>query len=647
MAFLNIVESKQTFMKKIMSTNRISASCSRTTRRKLRNKANCDKKNAHCNASKRINSLFILLLNLLLLFPLLNSQPVEARENIRLIPVDLAQADVQIRADNTVIVTETFYYTHHGEDLSIAFDIGASLSDEMTIVAVKKARVEQGELKDLVNITPKDETRPQSITYKTEKKKDGTRIIVNLSSISGTFAIQITYQWNAGVIKLDGHAMVSNSLCSAPKGTKIDNMIWSITLPSGFAADQANVVAVTSHPTAILQEKNILTIVDNHQFVSRDGMGIALRLPLSAFPLAATKEGLKLTGAEIMSDARNRREMLIHVELLYSNSTRIISILSLTALLFLLVLLIVRHWTPRRRKFLPDYLYWPATAPPAFISILQRNRLRDSDILLSTLLSLTAKKEVAFIDEIFIWRNPDRMDFSSFTPWETLLLQWLFVDDPKYGSVLAAERLRVAARRPDFRMIAQNFRKTLSNDFSHTRLMKRRLTVIFRVSSLILAALFALIAIIFFLVTRIYGSFILLAVAACYAINGLTYTALTQYGAQRRWETLRFAETLGTPRKIILSCQNKLTDVETAITSLPAAVALDRVGDYFFGIKNLPDELFYKTAYAILHVYRDLPIPRHIRRRASSSERKMLFDELNQMERMLIVWDALLKSCLI
>ena len=318
-----------------MSTNRILASSSRTTHRKLRNKTDRNKKIAHGNVSERISTLFVPLLILLLLFPLLNSHPVAARENIRLIPVDLAQADVQIRADNTVIVTETFYYTHHGEDLSIAFDIGASLSDEMTIVAVKKARVEQGELKDLVNITPKDETRPQSITYKTEKKKDGTRIIVNLSSISGTFAIQITYQWNAGVIKLDGHAMVSNSLCSAPKGTKIDNMIWSITLPSGFAADQANVVAVTSHPTAILQEKNILTIVDNHQFVSRDGMGIALRLPLSAFPLAATKEGLKLTGAEIMSDARNRREMLIHVELLYSNSTRIISILSLTALLFL------------------------------------------------------------------------------------------------------------------------------------------------------------------------------------------------------------------------------------------------------------------------------------------------------------------------
>ncbi|MGI6617315.1 MAG: hypothetical protein ACOX36_04620 [Saccharofermentanales bacterium] len=634
-------------MKKIMSTNRISASCSRTTRRKLRNKANCDKKNAHCNASKRINSLFILLLNLLLLFPLLNSQPVEARENIRLIPVDLAQADVQIRADNTVIVTETFYYTYQGENLSIAFDIGTSLSDDMTIVGIKKARVENGELKDLVNITPKDETRPQSITYKTEKQKEGTRIIVDLSSISGTFAIQITYQWVAGVIKLDRHAMVANSLCSAPKGTKIDNLIWSITLPSGIAADQADILAVTSHPTAILQEKNVLTIVDNHPFICRRGMGIVLRLPLSAFPLASTKDGFKLTSAEIVSDARNRREMLIQLELLYENSTRIIGILSLTALLFLLILQVVRKWTPRRRKFLQDYLYWPATAPPAFISILQRNRLRDSDILLSTLLSLTAKKEVAFIDEIFIWRNPDRMDFSSFTTWEILLLQWLFEDDSKYGSVLAAERLRVAARQPEFRMIAQNFRKTLSNDFNRSRLVKRRLTVIFRVSSLILAALFALIGIIIFLFTRIYGSFILLAVALSYAINGLTYTCLSRYGAQRRWETLRFAETLGTPRKIILSCQNKLTDVESAITSLPAAVALDRVGDYFFGIKNLPDELFYKTAYAILHVFRDLPIPRHIRRRASSSERKMLFDELNQMERMLTVWDALLKSCLI
>jgi hypothetical protein len=177
--------------------------------------------------------------------------------------------------------------------------------------------------------------------------------------------------------------------------------------------------------------------------------------------------------------------------------------------------------------------------------------------------------------------------------------------------------------------------------------MKRRLTTIFRVASLIFAALFALIGIVFFLVTRSYGSFILLAVAVIYTANGFTYTYLSRYGAQRRWETLRFANTLGTPRKIILSCQNKLTDVETAITSLPAAVALDRVGDYFLGIRNLQDELFFKTAYAILHVFRDLPIPKHIRRRASPSEKRMLLDELYQMERMLAVWDALLKSCLI
>lgn len=627
--------------------NRMSVLCSYTKYHASHILRDCDAKRTRGYKSNRKRHSFILPIILLCLVLLFHSHPVEARENIRLIPVDLAHADVQIRADNTVLVTETFHYTYQGENLSIAFDIGTSLSDDMSIVGIKKARVEHGVLKDLVNITPKDETRPQSITYKTEKQKNGTRIIVNFSSISGTFAIQITYQLDSGVIKLDGNAMVANSLCSVPKGTKIDNLIWSVTLPSGIAAEQADILAVTSHPTAIHQEKNILTIVDNHQFICRGGMGIVLRLPLTAFPLASTKDGFKLTSAEIINDARNRREMLIYIELLYENSTRIIGILSLTALLFLLVLIIVRNWTPRRHKFLPDYLYWPATAPPAFISILQSNRLRDSDILLSTLLSLTAKKEVAFIDEIFIWRNPDRMDFSSFTTWETLLLQWLFEDDPNYGSVLAAERLRVAARRPEFRMIAQNFRKTLNNDFSRSRLVKRRLTVIFRVSSLIFAALFALISIIIFLATRIYGSFILLAVAFCYAINGLTYTSLSRYGARRRWETLRFAETLGAPRKIIMSCQNKLTDVETAITALPAAVALDRVRDYFFGIKNLPDELFYKTAYAILHVYRDLPIPRHIRRRASSSERKMLVDELHQMERMLTVWDALLKSCLI
>lgn len=635
---------KQTFMTENMSINRIFAHCSRAMYRITKDG---DGNNVRVNTLKRRQFLFTLLLFFLCLLLLLNTHPINARDNIRLIPVDLAHADVQIRADNTVHITETFYYTFQGEDLNLAFDIGASLSDDMTIVAVKKARVEQGELKELVNITPKNETRPQPHTYKTEKQKYGTRVIVHLSSISGTFAIQLIYQWDRGVIKLDGHAMAAGSLCSAPNGTEIRNLIWSITLPSSVAADQTAFVPATAHPTAIYQEENILKVVDDHRFIRRDGIGIVLRLPLKSFPFAAAKEGLKLSGADILKDAQNRREMLIYQELLYTNSTRMIGIISLTALIFLAILHTVRNWTSRRRKFLPDYLYWPATAPPAFISILQRNRLRDSDILLSTLLSLTARKEVAFVDEIFIWRNPDRMDFSSFTPWETLLLQWLFEDDPTYGSVLSAERLRVAARRPEFRMIAQNFRKTLNNDFNYSPLVKRRMTIFFRVTSLVFAALFALMSIIFFIVTRSHGSFILLAVAACYTVNGLTYTFLSRYGAQRRWETHRFAETLSTPRKIILSCENKLTDVEAAITSLPAAVALDRVSNYFIGLKNLPDDLFYKTAYAILHVFRDLPIPRHIRRRASSSERKMLFDELNQMERMLTVWNALLKSCLI
>ena len=45
------------------------------------------------------------------------------------------------------------------------------------------------------------------------------------------------------------------------------------------------------------------------------------------------------------------------------------------------------------------------------------------------------------------------------------------------------------------------------------------------------------------------------------------------------------------------------------IGTLPVAVALNRASVYLESIKNLDSPLFERAAYALLHVFRGLPVP--------------------------------------
>ena len=72
-----------------------------------------------------------------------------------------------------------------------------------------------------------------------------------------------------------------------------------------------------------------------------------------------------------------------------------------------------------------DHSLQIALTPEVYLKILMGRKEGGLDIF-STLLSLMTRRELAWEDEVIVWKHPDRDDFSSFTAWEAYLLQWLF-----------------------------------------------------------------------------------------------------------------------------------------------------------------------------------------------------------------------------
>jgi hypothetical protein len=288
------------------------------------------------------------------------------------------------------------------------------------------------------------------------------------------------------------------------------------------------------------------------------------------------------------------------------------------------------------------------SARPAQVALLASTSPREPDIVLATVLSLVARREISWTDEVFIWNNPNRNDFSQFTTYETLLLQWLFAAKPEYDHVLSPGRLRIVARHGDFRQLAQRFKKHVETDFEKSRLVEPRLTKVFRHSYFVLAFLFLIPTVGFFLYTKSALSFITLIVSILFVLSGFTFRFLTFTGARRAHDTQCFKRALKTPELLVQSAAEHFTDVEMMIGTLPVAVALNRASEYLESIKDLDSPLFERAAYALLHVFRGFPVPADLDAEGEAREpyeKTLLKRALSEMERGIASWRELFRSC--
>ncbi len=557
-----------------------------------------------------------------------------------------ATAHLTINRDGTVNVTEELRFQFDKTRKSLSLTLLFPLMGESVLQSFEIAQVIQGEEEKFIHVPESDDRRPQPFSYMTERMRDRLRIKLAMTAFTGEYVFRLNYYWTRGVVEKENRAFISGPLCAAPNGMRVETLLWSVTFPTDCPVDLTEIVPIGYHTmTENKTGSNTISFVDNRPFLKTDEMGIAISAPKRYFSLILPTASTPSLN-ESLNKARALSARLTQIEAIRESITRIVVILTIAGILVYLVFQGALLFWKRRTRY--DYAIWPMSARPAQVALLASPNPREPDLLLATLLSLVARREISWTDEIFIWNNPNRNDFSQFTTYETLLLQWLFVAQPEYDHVLSAGRLRVAARGDDFRQLAQRFKEQVGADFDESGLVEPRLTKVFRYAYFVLAFLFFVLTLGFHVYTRSPLTFILLLVSALFTFGGFTFRFWTPAGVRRKHETRRFKRALKTPELLVRSAIGQYTDVEMLIGSLPVTVALNKGSVYLQGIKDLDSPLFERAAYGLLHVYRGLRVPAHIEASGDIRdpyERTLLKRALDEMERVLASWRELFRSC--
>ncbi|NLA82205.1 MAG: DUF2207 domain-containing protein, partial [Clostridiaceae bacterium] len=555
--------------------------------------------------SKLYPRVLAVMTALVLSLILLPGPPLLAADQAAENYVEKADIDLVVNTDGTVDITETLAYHFHRSKRSISFDLIFPLEGEPHLVKFEFAqKTAEGEEK-FIQVPQADELKSQPFSYTTVRKSDRIRLDMKMTRFSGDYLFRITYQWNRGVVHKENQALISGPLLVVRPETRVETMRWTLALPQSCLSDDNQLIPISIHPlTMNTSEEGVISLVDNQGFRKSECIGILLSGPASCFPLILpASEAASLSTLIDRAQAQNKR--LSRLGSVRDQIARIVLPLALAGLfIYFLLYQLQLSWV---RRLEADFACWAATGSPALTAKLALTQPDSSNLLLGTLLHLINRKEIEWLDDIFIWKYPTRNDFSSFTAWEILILQWLFSRDEDYEHVLAPERLREAARMPDFRELAQRFEKQVQQGFEESGLIKVQLTGGLRISFFVFAFLFLVMTLLLFLVSRSPTASILLIPALIFAFGGRTFRFLTEEGLKRYQETRHFRRRLWNPQILIDSCQMQLSDLESMISILPSAIVLNKRKDFFNGIRSLPEADFRKVAYALLHVYRRIP----------------------------------------
>ncbi|HHW93982.1 MAG TPA: DUF2207 domain-containing protein [Clostridiaceae bacterium] len=596
---------------------------------------------------KSVQLTVVLFVVLILVISITPYSTVYAAEKKPSTYIKNATAHLTINRDGTVSVTEELRFYFNKTRKSLSLSLLFPLRGESVLQSFEIAQVIQGEEEKFIHVPETDDRRPQPFSYKTERRNDRLRIKLTMTAFTGEYVFRLNYHWTRGVVEKDNRAFISGPLCAAPSGMRVETLLWSITFPTDCHVDLTEIVPISYHTmTENNTGSNKVSFVDNRSFTKTDEMGIVISAPKRHFSLILPSDADTTSLKESLENARALSAHLTRVESIRESITRIVVILTVAGLFVFLVFQGALLHRKRRTKF--DFAVWPVSARPALVASLASANPREPDLLLATLLTLVTRREILWTDEVFIWNNPDRNDFSQFTTYETLLLQWLFVAQPEYDHVLSPGRLRIAARQEDFRQLAQRFKEHVSADFNKSGLVEPRLTRIIKSSAFLLAILFIALTIGFYLYTKSFLTFIMLIVSALYIHLGFTFRFLTSVGARRSHETRRFKRALKSPELLVRSALGHFSDIEMLIGSLPVAVALNKASEYLQGVKELDSPLFERAAYALLHVYRGLRVPAHLETSGDIRdpyERTLLRRALDETERVLTSWRELFRSC--
>lgn len=587
-----------------------------------------------------------IMIALILAFALVPSVPVAAQHRDHTTHIDRADVDLELHRDGTVDIVETLTYHVAGKIHEMTYDLRFPSEGESQLTSLSVARIDHGQLNPFIDVPEYDPLRTQPLAYATTWMDDRARIRMTTTAIEHDVVVRIAYRWDRGIVYKEGRALLSGNLLTVPPGTPIDTMSWTIKAPSNGILSLHRAVTVSPIAmTEVVPSERSLRFVANEPFYSAACMGLMITMPAQHFP--SIGNATDTTSLQTLTDsARERAKACVRAETFRQALSDIAWPLFVVGIVTYLLFV---FWQNIRFRPMPSDVSHLLTASPPVVAKMARFGVRDPQMLVATLLRLVNHREVEWTGELFIWRNPDRNDFSQFTPWETFLLQWLFAYDATYDHVLAPERIRVEARRPDFRELAQQFTRQIDRALYDAGFLNRRATLLKRIFFALYTLVFVAMAIAFYSVSSDPLAFILLVPAVLFGTGTFFIRLKTPAGIRFAWQTRRLRKRIGDVEALMQAPTASKSDIERVISALPIAVAMNRQKEFFNGIRALPRPMFERAAYGLLHVYRRLPFPatRSPNLATDHAHVDALTDDLNEMERVLAAWTELFGSCFI
>lgn len=581
----------------------------------------------------RIVSIIALIM-LLLLSSLTSCSSIE--NLFSRVTVNEVNTEVLVLADGTVQMTEIFEVSAPAEswDLNLELPALANGSAELLNIGIATSGINPIPIYTQFEEEADDKGGNSPAFY--VKKVSDERTTVRMSTRFGMGEWLIKAEWlvSDAVVQNGTQALLSLPILTLDMKDSPETFNASLIFPENITASGATIVTQSSAQIKLSQNERIISLEtsdletgDNLLLLFTTDVDVFASLPADSSDLAVEQQlrdaGMK---AQSLLTDRNRREFV----------RNIIPLISFVGLVLALGFYFYYELEGRRRPVEKDFALWPTAVKPYNSSMLL-NKDRPERILLSSLLSLVNQKELWMDDYVFTWPQSGRVDFSAFRPSEAYLLHWLFQDVAKDGPALSVSQIKQAARNPaTAAMFEQNYLEYQQLVHSeHLELglfdqnktkFSRRLTLIFTVFFLVLAAVLTLLA------QSPVGLLILLPAAGfLFLRSGVRH--LTLEGRNRQHECREYRKNLDLLPLLTSAAASQYTLIEMAILALPRAISLDSINLYFDGLAKLNDEDFASCAYAILHIYLRAPLPDSLR--ITAEERDMLWQKLDDLRNIL------------
>lgn len=610
-------------------------------------------KQSHGAEKKILKSrlFFLLILSTMLLSFFFNTELVSAvsSDSAQEVVVNSNIMFVRLLEDGRVLLDETINFTvlKDTEQLPLILRNPAEGSSQLRVLEYFGADTDES----FVPIPPYDETLAQNFSYRSSSTLKETELLLNIPLQPGDHNVHIAYEWDRGVAKRDTMAIMQGPMSSLPIGIEIASAEWSIQLPPNLSIDEMNAVKISSTTFIELNktENSIIYRSEGPLRIEKE-TGLLVAVPRSAFSTLTDTTSLSPI-PERLGDIERQVTVLHNRSLMREYLPPIIITFSAVSFALWLFATILRR-LPRLHSKRSSSQEISLT-PEVYLKILMGRKSDGLDIL-SSLLSLMTKRELTWEDEIIVWNYPDRDDFSNFTAWEAFLLQWLFDPTEDPNPVLAVQRLRRETRGiqnyRDFQERYKSFQDLVMNDFHQLDWVNNILTVFKRLGFLLLGLLDIILALFLSTYARSFWPLFLLLPGFLLIFSGGKRLTFTKRGYALYREMRLYLRNISSVPELISNNEPGLTDVETVISALPRAVIFGKAEEFFAGIRDLDQRRFHRAAYALLHVYRSVPLPVWTDGKRSTlphaEEIDFLQQELASMEKQIISWDALFRISL-